>query len=74
MHTTHTFTVEGMHCASCALLIDDALADLPGVLDSRTSRKKGSSVVELDTAACTPEDVIATIRELGYTASPNDPD
>lgn len=68
---THAFRIEGMHCASCALLIDDTLQDLPGVLGSQTSMKKGRSVVELDPGA-TPggvvTDVIAAVTELGYSA------
>lgn len=63
----HTFRVEGMHCASCALLVDDAVADLPGVRSTETSMKKGRSVVELGPGA-TPADVVAVIGELGYTA------
>ena len=66
--TTHVFRIEGMHCGSCALLIDDTLEDLPGVGDTQTSMKKGLSTVELDVAVTTPEDVIAAITELGYTA------
>lgn len=67
---THTFRIEGMHCASCALLIDDALADLPGVRDTKTRMKAGLSTVELDLTQNRPEDVISTIEELGYHASP----
>lgn len=68
MPEQHTFAVEGMHCASCALLVDDALSDLPGVLSTRTSRKDGRSVVELDPGACSPDDVVAAVCRLGYTA------
>lgn len=67
--TTHTFRVEGMHCGSCGLLIDDALEDLPGVQDTRTTVKDGRSVVRLDTTRCGPGDVIAAIAEVGYRAS-----
>lgn len=63
----HTFRVEGMHCASCALLIDDTLQDLPGVRGTETSVKAGRSVVELGDGS-TPADVIAAINELGYTS------
>ncbi|GAD83368.1 heavy-metal-associated domain-containing protein [Nocardia asteroides NBRC 15531] len=66
--TTHLFRIEGMHCGSCALLIDDTLEDLPGVGGAQTSMKKGLSTVELDVAVTTAEDVIAAITELGYTA------
>ena len=67
--TTHVFRVEGMHCGSCALLIDDALEDLSGVRGTRTAMKQGFSTVELDAAQSTPEDVINTIAELGYRAT-----
>lgn len=65
---TYTFAVEGMHCGSCALLIDDILEDLPGVLSTSTSRKQGRTVVEVDPASCTPEQVTAAITEVGYQA------
>lgn len=68
--TTHVFRVEGMHCGSCALLIDDALEDLPGVLSTQTTVKHGRSTVELDLSRSTPADVVRAIEELGYQASP----
>lgn len=61
----HTFRIEGMHCASCALLIDDTLEDLPGVRSTQTSMKRGRSIVELEPGT-TPADVIAAVGELGY--------
>lgn len=64
---THTFRVDGMRCGSCALLIDDTLQDLPGVRETRTSRRHNRTTVDLDYA--TPGDVIAAIAELGYTAT-----
>ncbi|MEU0470698.1 heavy metal-associated domain-containing protein [Amycolatopsis sp. NPDC006131] len=68
--TTHTFRIEGMHCGSCALLIDDALEDLPGVRSTQTTMKQARSTVELDPGQNSPEDVIKVIEELGYRASP----
>ena len=65
---THAFEIEGMHCGSCAILIDETLEDLPGVVGTRTSMRQGRSVVELDPASCGPRDVIAAIGELGYAA------
>jgi copper chaperone len=43
--TTYVFQVEGMHCGSCALLIDDTLEDLPGVHNTQTTMKQGRSTV-----------------------------
>jgi copper chaperone CopZ len=68
--STHTFQVQGMHCSSCALLIDDSLADLPGVRSTQTRVQAGLSTVELDLTQSRPEDVISAIEELGYRASP----
>ena len=66
-----TFEISGMHCGSCALLIDDALEDVPGVITTQTSIKGGGrSVVELDPDRVAVEDVVATINELGYQATP----
>ena len=66
---TYTLAVEGMHCGSCALLIDDALEDLPGVRSTQTTVKQGRSVVELDEDQSQLHDVINTIKELGYHAT-----
>jgi copper chaperone len=67
--STHIFRVDGMHCASCSLLIDDAIEDLPGVSRSHTELKAGRSTVQLDTTLTDPRQVIDTITGLGYTAS-----
>ena len=69
MATTHVFEVSGMHCGSCALLIDDALEDLPGVLGTQTMVKQGRATVELDLGRSSPDDVVRAIEELGYQAS-----
>jgi copper chaperone CopZ len=66
--TTHVFRVEGMHCGSCALLIDDTLEDLPGVHRTQTSRTQARTTVDLDLTITSPADIVAAITELGYTA------
>lgn len=66
--SAHIFQVDGMHCASCALLIDDALEDLPGVARSHTELKARRATVQLDTAITDPQEVIDSITKLGYAA------
>jgi copper chaperone CopZ len=66
--STLELTISGMHCGSCALLIDDVLADLPGVLTSTTSSKTQRSIVTHDNRA-TPGEITAAIAELGYSAT-----
>ncbi|MEH1128211.1 heavy-metal-associated domain-containing protein [Micromonospora sp. CPCC 206061] len=65
---TLTFTVDGMHCASCGMLIDDALEELDGVTASTTTLRTGRARVDLDPSRCGAEEVIAAIAEAGYTA------
>ncbi len=42
------FTVKGMHCNSCKLLIEDLLIDIKGVTSSSVDFKTGNGVVEHD--------------------------
>lgn len=66
--STYTFRVQGMHCASCGMLIDETLEDLDGVRSSATSLRTGLAKVDLDPGRCSPDDVVAAIGEVGYTA------
>ena len=70
---TRTYVVEGMHCASCGMLIDDALADLDGVLTSTTSFRTGTAVVEVQPGRVETAAVIAAVGEAGYTARLQEP-
>jgi copper chaperone len=67
--STVTLSIEGMHCGSCALLIDDALTDLPGVLTSSTSSKDRRSTVAHDERTDRAR-IIGAIEALGYRAAP----
>jgi len=61
--------IQGMHCGSCALLIDDTLADLPGVVSSRTSHKSARASITVDPTQVDQAQIHAAIRELGYRTS-----
>jgi len=63
-----TFRVEGMHCASCGMLIDDTVEELDGVTRSQTTLRTGRAIVEVDPQRCSPDDVVAAIEEAGYRA------
>ena len=64
-------SVGGMHCASCGLLIDDVLEDLPGVARSATDVTAGRTLVTLTEGAVVEPWVVAeAIAELGYPARP----
>ncbi|MCX4782422.1 cation transporter [Streptomyces sp. NBC_01264] len=61
------FTVTGMHCNSCGLLIDDEVEELAGVVASATSLRTGRTVVDTDRPV-DPAAVIAAIASAGYPA------
>lgn len=65
--STLVFAVEGMRCASCGLLIDDLVEDVPGVASSTTHVPSGRTVVALaEGAAVDPAAIAAAIAEVGY--------
>ncbi len=65
-----TFAVTGMHCASCGLLIDDALEDVAGVIRSATDSRAGRTVVTMDASVAALPVVVAAITAAGYNAAP----
>lgn len=69
---TLAFTVTGMHCASCGLLIDDAVEELPGVERSETDSRRGRAVVRTDLAVTSSAEIVAAIAEAGYPATPEE--
>jgi len=62
--------VSGMHCASCAVSIDDSLEDLEGVRKASTSFARGRTKLEFDQTTVDLETVRSVIGELGYQAQP----
>jgi copper chaperone len=72
--SSYTFTVAGMHCASCGMLIDETVEDLDGVRSSTTNVRKGRTTVNVDLALVSSDQVIAAIAGAGqYTAQREKP-
>lgn len=65
-----TFAVTGMHCASCGLVIDDAVEELEGVGRCETDSRRGLTVVWVDSTTATAEEIVAAIADAGYRAEP----
>ncbi|MGW4941900.1 heavy-metal-associated domain-containing protein [Actinoplanes sp. NPDC004185] len=66
---TYSFTVTGMHCGSCGLLIDEALEEVHGVHRAQTSVRAGRTVVDADPVSTDPDTLLAVINATGYTAT-----
>jgi len=62
------FNTTGMHCRSCSMLIDMTLADLDGVESAQTDLASGTTEVTYDPDLVTVEDIVGTIRSVGYEA------
>ncbi len=66
-----TLKVNGMHCASCALAIDERLEDLPGVEQSATSYRRARVRVRYDEQRVHSDELRRVIAEMGYDARPD---
>jgi copper chaperone CopZ len=67
--TTVELAVTGMHCESCAALIEETLADEPGLLAARVDLGAERAEVTFDEAVTHLNAVQSTIAELGYGSS-----
>jgi copper chaperone len=65
-----TLSVSGMHCASCSLLIDETLEELPGVVSSSTDLRRETTTVEYDPVQMSLGAIADEIVRLGYSARP----
>jgi len=61
-----TLKLSGLHCTSCAVNIDLALEDLPGVI-AKTNYAKSETKVTYNPDQTTLDQIHFTIRDLGYS-------
>ncbi len=62
----YVLKVKGMHCASCAVLIDKLVGKQPGVVSIKTSYGSEKVAIEYDEAKITLPQIDAFINKLGY--------
>ena len=66
-----TFAVEGMTCEACAAGIHAELVKVPGVASANVLYDQKSATVILEQGAkTTDEDLLAAIKNAGYSATP----
>jgi copper chaperone len=63
-----TLQITGMHCASCAMLVDDCIEDLDDVVSSHTDLRSGRCVTVVGNALSDAA-VVAAIAGAGYAAT-----
>ncbi|MCE5203132.1 MAG: heavy-metal-associated domain-containing protein [Coriobacteriales bacterium] len=65
---TSTFETTGMHCHSCAMLIQMSVGELAGVADVNADPAAGTTTVTYDPDRVSPEQIIDEIVKAGYGA------
>ncbi|WP_405048372.1 heavy metal translocating P-type ATPase [Rhodoferax sp.] len=62
--------IEGMHCAACALTVEDALSSIPGVVSAEVSAGSQRAKVVWETQSVVPSRWMQAVRDSGYRAVP----
>ena len=69
-----TFSIKGMHCASCAAIISNTLKKMPGVKDADVNFATEKAKIEYDKDTVSVKDMNGQIGKLGYSISPQQGD
>ena len=69
---TQTFTVDGMHCASCSQLIKRRLTKLAGVSAADVSYGAESAKITYNPQTTTVDEMNTSLNPLGYVLVPNE--
>src|SRR3989338_8342499 len=62
------FKISGMHCASCANIIERSLKKVAGVKEANVNFAAEKASALYDEAETKPEDLIAAVKAAGYKA------
>lgn len=60
--------ITGMHCASCAMIIEKGLKKTDGVIGASVNFATSRASIEYDSSKASPADFIKRIKSLGYDA------
>ena len=66
---TATLSIEGMHCGSCSALIEETLAEQPGVLEASVDLDEARAVVRFDAGQLGVNDLCGLVSSVGYEAT-----
>jgi copper chaperone len=66
MENKAKLSIEGMHCDACARRVTNALNGVEGV--RAESVEIGSASIAFDAATVAPEQIVAAVDRIGFTA------
>lgn len=69
---TAELAVVGMHCGSCAALVEEALTERSGVISASVELDSARAVIGYDPSLVGVDELRSTIEEAGYSATPVD--
>ena len=61
-----TYPVKGMHCGSCAVLIEEALKEQPGVSSASVNRAAGTVTIAFDAALTDKRALAHAVAKEGF--------
>lgn len=61
-----SLTIGGMHCATCAMTVQDSLKEVQGVFDARVNFALGKASVDYDARIASQADLKRAVEEAGY--------
>lgn len=64
------FKVDDMHCANCAMRIEEIEDELPGIRKVAASYARMELRIDYDESRVTEAELIDAVRSKGYTATP----
>lgn len=65
-----SFDLSGMHCASCALTIENKLKRTPGVQSAVVNFATEQAQVDYDCQKCSEGQIVEAVKQAGYNAEP----
>ncbi|HSD98292.1 MAG TPA: heavy metal translocating P-type ATPase [Patescibacteria group bacterium] len=68
MANKKTFSIEGMHCASCVNVLERALKKVPGVVDATVNLASQKATVAYDEKQVTDTHLASAVQNVGYNA------
>ncbi len=66
MSETKQVKVNGMHCNSCVLAVQNSLEDVDGIESAKADLDSGNVEIELDTSKVTLEDIDEAVQDVGF--------
>lgn len=70
--TKKTFSIKGMHCASCVTLLERALKKVDGVLEANVNLATTKATVTYDPQKVTDQHLSSAVSNVGYQAMINE--